>query len=178
MLLIRHATAHDVSRLPAIEHSAGQIFRSLPDLAWIADDDVQSEQRHLELIALGRQKGLALIAEDDTGQPVAFLNGEVAADGLHLWQMAVHPTVQRRRIGQRLLGRAADHAEALGLDALTLTTFRHVAWNAPYYQRLGFTLIAPAALNARLRAILEAEARAGLPASRRCAMCYKLKNRP
>jgi hypothetical protein len=36
----------------------------------------------------------------------------------------------------------ADHARTLGLTSLTLTTFRDVPWNAPFYAKLGFEYVA------------------------------------
>jgi hypothetical protein len=36
---------------------------------------------------------------------------------------------------------AATHASATGVQALTLTTFRDVDWNAPYYSRCGFRVL-------------------------------------
>ena len=50
---IRKARAADAAALPDIERSSGKAFLSLSDLAWIAGDDVQSVERHLELIANG-----------------------------------------------------------------------------------------------------------------------------
>jgi hypothetical protein len=47
---------------------------------------------------------------------------------------------------------------------------RNVAWNQPFYERLGFREIAPEELGAGLRRLREAEARAGLPADLRVCM--------
>jgi hypothetical protein len=58
------------------------------------------------------------------------------------------------------------------LRALTLTTFRHVAWNAPFYARYGFVEL-PADSDGRLKAILIRETAHGLP--NRCAMRFDLK---
>ncbi|POR38515.1 Uncharacterized protein TPAR_01296 [Tolypocladium paradoxum] len=50
MFTVRPATAADAPLLPQVERSAGQTFKQIPALAWLANDDGQSEQRHLELI--------------------------------------------------------------------------------------------------------------------------------
>jgi hypothetical protein len=39
----------------------------------------------------------------------------------------------------------------MGFDALTLTTDQVLPWNAPYYERLGFSTIADAHLSPELR---------------------------
>ena len=77
-------------------------------------------------------------------------------------------------IGRRLIDAAIAAARVRGLSAVTLTTFRHVPWNAPYYQRLGFETLAAHQLNQRLAIILKGEVEAGLPGDRRCAMRLNL----
>jgi hypothetical protein len=67
-----------------------------------------------------------------------------------------------------------EPARDLGLNALTLTTFRDVPWNAPFYARFGFETLAPGELDPRLEAILRAEIAHGIPGDRRCAMRYWL----
>ena len=59
---------------------------------------------------------------------------------------------------------------ANGLPALTLTTFRSVPWNAPYYARCGFVALSPAQLGPGLTEVLAAEAALGLDMTDRVAM--------
>ncbi|ETH81148.1 acetyltransferase, GNAT family [Bordetella pertussis STO1-CHOC-0017] len=80
------------------------------------------------------------------------------------------PRQQGRGIGGRLVRAAIDAAAAAGLPAITLTTFRDLPWNQPFYARLGFATLQADGLNVRLQAILAREASLGLPAARRCAM--------
>ncbi|CAN5517152.1 GNAT family N-acetyltransferase [soil metagenome] len=56
----------------------------------------------------------------------------------------------------------ASWAHEKGLDGLTLTTFRDVPWNAPYYRRLGFTDLPDTEWGPHLRAKVAREAAAGL----------------
>jgi len=166
MIRVRRATDEDCPHLPEIERSSGELFRHEPGLEWIADDTVQSVEQHRALLATG----LALVAEVDGFGLTAFLNGEPAADALHIWQIAVHHDQQRRGLGRTLINSAQDYAADRGINALTLTTFRDIAWNEPFYRKLGFVTLEEAELSPRLRAILTAEGRAGMPLARRCAM--------
>lgn len=170
MISIRPATDRDVPVLPEIERSSGEIFREWAGLEWIADDAVQSEEQHLALIS----HGVALVAEAQGRRIAGFLNGEVMPDALHIWQMAVHRDQQGRGIGRQLIEAVQQLAVSCGIHTLTLTTFRDVAWNEPYYQRLGFSTLDNDSLNPRLRAILDAEEQAGLPVAQRCAMRKRL----
>ena len=166
MISIRPANDSDVPLLPDIERSSGEIFRQWPGLEWIAEDDVQSKEQHRALIT----DGVAFVAELQGYGIAAFLNGEVTPHALHIWQMAVHRDQHRRGIGRKLMEAAQQFATDHGIDALTLTTFREVPWNEPYYHRLGFITLDCEDLDPRMKAILEAEEHAGLPTTMRCAM--------
>lgn len=170
MIRIRPAAPNDAAELPEIERSSGAIFQTVSGLEWIADDDVQSEDRHLELIL----RGFSLVAEQPGHGIIAFLNGERTSDGLHLWQIAVHQDYQRQGIGRRLFEEARRIAAQHGIRSLTLTTFRDVPWNQTYYRRLGFSTLQETSLTPHLRKVLADEARAGLPMDCRCAMLMKI----
>jgi len=62
---IRIAKDRDAQALPDIERSAGQVFREIPELAWIADDEDLTVERHRELIA----KGTSWVAVDHEDRP-------------------------------------------------------------------------------------------------------------
>jgi hypothetical protein len=61
-------------------------------------------------------------------------------------------------------------SQAAGHPAVTLTTYRDVPWNGPWYRRRGFVDLADADLGPGLRAILERERAAGLEPPARIAM--------
>lgn len=106
---------------------------------------------------------------EDAGRLVAFLAATVTGDRLHVDEVDVDQAAQGRGIGRRLMAYAIDWARHAGLAHVSLTTFRGVPWNGPFYASLGFveddTL-------AELQAILRAEASKGL--TDRCAMVLRL----
>ncbi len=163
-LTIRLARPADAEALPEIERDAGRSFLAIPDLAWIASDSVMAADEHLPRVAAGT----VWVAEDDAAGVVGFLNAEAIGADLHIWEAAVRGGFQQRGIGARLLDAAFDHADAAGLAAVTLTTFRDVAWNAPFYARNGFAIVEGDDLDDRLAGLLRHEALQGMP--RRCAM--------
>ncbi len=79
-----------------------------------------------------------LVVADVDGDVAAFVMFRPVADSLYIEQIDVLPAFERRRIGASLIDATADQARATGLSRLTLSTFRDVPWNAPYYRRLGF----------------------------------------
>lgn len=168
-VLIRRALATDAELLLAIERSSGEAFRAVPDLAWIADDDVMSAEQHAHLMANG-----AVWVATRNARLVGFISAEMAERHWHIWQMAVEREEQGRGVGRALLDTLAQAARASGVSTVTLTTFRDVPWNAPFYARSGFRIVAPDDLNERLRDVLANEIAHGLPGEQRCAMTLKL----
>lgn len=166
MTLVRTATPRDAALLPGIERSAAESFRAIPELAWIAEDEVMPAEAHLPLIS----QGTVWIAQEEDGGAVGFLAAEGFGAELHIWEISVRGDRQSRGIGRRLLAAAEAHARGGGLAALTLTTFRGVPWNEPFYARLGYRTLDPADGHPRLAEVLGREAARGLPADRRCAM--------
>lgn len=164
---IRQARQTDAHLLPAVERSAGLAFLVLPDLSWIARDEVLSTDRHRELIADGH----CWVAVDGHDAPVGFLSAGRLGNWLHIWELAVTLACQRRGIGRALLDGAIEAAKAQGLEAITLTTFRHVAWNQPFYEKLGFRVLDPPPRE--LQRILDEEAAHGLARDERCAMTWR-----
>ncbi|MCY1313558.1 hypothetical protein D9M70_640920 [compost metagenome] len=73
-------------------------------------------------------------------------------------------------LGRALIAAAIAHARDSSLGAVTLTTFRELAWNERFYRKLGFRTLDEEGLDPRLVQILAKEATYGLPAERRCAM--------
>jgi GNAT superfamily N-acetyltransferase len=165
---IRLAGAHDAPALPAVEQSAGALFRSIPDLAWVADEAIGSAEDFLPAIAART----VWVGEDGEAGVIGELRGVVAVGVLHMVELEVAIEFQRRGLGRQLLDIAIDAARARGLRAITLTTFRHVPWNAPFYARYGFVELKDAELDARLRQTLVGENARGL--LDRCAMCFPL----
>ncbi len=165
MQTIRLATQQDAASMPDIESSSGEAFRKIPNLAWIADDKVTSQERHVALIRLGA----AWVSRDASNKLTGFLTAEVRKDVLHIWQMSVRSDQQRKGIGRNLIQVAENWARAKQLVAMSLTTFRDVPWNAPFYASCGFQDVDPH-FHSVLQSTLEAERQAGLPIEQRCAM--------
>jgi ribosomal protein S18 acetylase RimI-like enzyme len=95
---IRIARQSDAAAFPAIENSAGQLFRVIPDLAWIADGEDLSEAQYRALIS----KGASWVATDPQDRPIGFLAADIQDGALHIWEFAVAWDQQRRGIGRAL----------------------------------------------------------------------------
>ena len=159
---IRLARAQEAGLLPAIEHCAAQAFRSIEGLGWLADAASISVECHRQWIALSS----CWVVVDTHGQLQGFLSAERFGDDLHIHEVSVAQPLQGQGWGRRLVETAIEHARAQHLRAVTLTTFKHVPWNAPFYRRLGFAIH----VDPRLETILTDEYAHGFEPGSRCAM--------
>ncbi|WP_235530142.1 GNAT family N-acetyltransferase [Nocardioides sp. Root151] len=165
MSVLRPARVDDVPLLRAIERAAGEAFRAV-GMAAVADDEPLSVD-----VLRGYVDGArAWVATDEMDRPVAYLIVDVVDGAGHVEQVSVHPDHAGRRLGSALIEEAASWAWRNGFTALTLTTFAEVAWNAPYYRRLGFRVLAPDQLGDELRRVRVHEAELGLDRWPRVAM--------
>ncbi len=122
---IREARREELALLREIEFEADRMFEEV-GIGPFTNDEAEN---HLA------QSAVVFVAGDP---PLGFASVEIV-DGLaHLCQIAVLPSAGRRGLGKDLVARVCDWARSRDIDAVTLTTFRDVPWNGPYYQRLGF----------------------------------------
>jgi GNAT superfamily N-acetyltransferase len=104
------------------------------------------------------------------GQVTGFLCAHEMDRDLHIEELAVRHEYQGHGIGRRLLQTVVEYARRNGFRSVTLTTFREVLWNEPFYRSMGFEIIAAEKMDSWLKEILDAEIVRGFPADLRCAM--------
>jgi len=165
VLTIRSTRPSDLPVIQRIELAAGELFRGIgmPD---IADHPVPT----VETLTSYHRAGHAWVVVDGGDRPVGFILVKPVDGAAHIEQVSVHPAHAHRRIGRDLIDHVEDWAARGGLPALTLTTFRDVPWNGPYYERLGFVALAPSDHRPELTALMAEEATHGLDPARRVAM--------
>lgn len=164
---VRPMTSDDISTAQQIEVAAGVAFIAIgmPEIA--ADDPFSADELGAYITA-----GAAWVisaATPEGPRVLGYLVTDVVDGLVHIEQVSVHPDGARRGLGRDLIEHVAAQARARGIGALTLTTFRDVAWNAPYYERCGFRVLSEEELGPELRAVRDHEASLGLdPALRVC----------
>lgn len=162
---IRPAVVEDLGFLRDIEKSAAGLFRKTGIRGdflnhFVPAEDLAEAQAHGRLwVAVHRGKcvGFACVCLLDDREP-------------WLDEIDVHPDHGRRGLGRGLVQRAIAWSRYSGARSLALTTFRDVAWNAPFYSRLGFREVPVDEQSRCHRAILDEETERGLPMDRRVLM--------
>jgi len=121
-----------------------------------------------------RQVWVACLDEAPVGMVIASVREGTA----YVEEMDVLPAYGRRGLGARLLGSVCDWARARGYAAVTLSTFRDVPWNGPFYRKQGFVDLPLAIWTPWMVAIREQEARHGLQVAARVFMRRPLRGLP
>jgi GNAT superfamily N-acetyltransferase len=161
---ITAARPSDLPLLPAIELAAARL------LAGHAPESVLNETSSREELTDAQGHGRLWVALADE-VPVGFAHVQVLEpEAAHLQEIDVHPGHGRRGLGRRLVMAVCEWAGTSGYRSVTLTTFRDLPWNMPFYARLGFAVIQPEELGPALLAVVRDETRRGLDPARRVAM--------
>lgn len=87
------------------------------------------------------QLGRAFLAVDAEGASLGFTALDVVDGEPYLDQLAVRVSAMRRGVGASLLAHASAWAKAEGAAALWLTTYSHLPFNRPYYERHGYVVV-------------------------------------
>lgn len=164
---VRLARQDEAACLPDIERSAAQSFRAFPALAWLADGACLPLATHLASVRAGTC-WVAVTSEQE--RPLGFLTAERQAESLHILEMSVRAEAQGQGAGRALLTAACQAARQAGLHRVTLTTCRDVPWNAPFYRKMGFTILEQLPPGSGLQSLLDEEEASGFPPGTRCAM--------
>jgi GNAT superfamily N-acetyltransferase len=162
---IRTAHRDELPTLQELELAAGVLFREIG-----MTDVAEHPPPALEVFEEFRQAGQLWVSVDDADKPTGFVFVKLVDNGVHIEQVSVHPDQQGHGIGRGLIEYVGTWAAEQGIPVLTLSTFRSVPWNAPYYARLGFTELRAAELTPGLTEILAAETAFGLDPAERVFM--------
>ena len=148
-----------------VEVAAGRLFAEigLDEIAAAPPDDLATLRGHRER---RHRSGWRCVGQEVVGYAMVSVVDEEG----HLDQVSVRPEHGRRGVGTALLEQARAWAVERGFHAMTLTTFRDVAWNGPYYAKLGFEPLAETDLGPALQAIRDQEQADGLDVLPRQAM--------
>ena len=152
--VIRPAREDELRELGVIEREADALFAEIGmnDMAAAAPESLLPAQR----------AGRLLVAVTHADEPVGFVRLEIVDSIPHVEQVSVLPGYAGRGLGVRLLDAAEEWARKRGYRRMTLTTYRDVPWNGPWYRRMGWEVVEEDRLTPELRALRKREGVAGL----------------
>ena len=154
----------------SIDDDATNAYADIGIKVWLPHDHpfaLDEDARWSEALRDGR----LLFACSPDGTPLGFAAFGYVDEKPYLHQISVRCDAARRGAGSLLMERVKRWALPSG--ELWLTTYGHVVFNRPWYERLGFSCVDASLAGPRLRAIIEKE-RAALPdAEHRVLMRYR-----
>ncbi len=164
-VVLRSATAADTDTLQRIERDAAFAFASVSETAFCLGLPVRDAGEH----AGAQNRGLALVCERDGGA-LGFLLAIPLDNRAHLLEIAILQSHQRLGAGRTLIEAFHHWGKTAGFTEATLTTFRNIPWNAPFYARLGYIVIDVGADRPELLTLIAEEKQAGFHHAPRVAM--------
>jgi GNAT superfamily N-acetyltransferase len=162
------ASPHHVPLLPEIERKAAALFGGLVPAELL--EHVTPEPVFLA----AQQEGMLWVALGPDDEPVGFVRVVTAGSRIHLAELDVLPAHGRRGVGTALIRAVEEWAGINGCSEITLTTYRDVPWNAPFYARVGFTVVPGTDWDDDLRERFEQEACLDSERARRVIMRKRL----
>lgn len=168
--IVELARKEQLFRIPIIQRSAAGMF-SAADLP----DHIRYGVTNPRTLRRACAESRLWVALDSNAEVVGFALVDIVDDIAHLDELGVLPASGRQGIGTRLIETVIAWSRANGFPGLTLVTFRHLPWNAPFYKKLGFIELSPANTSAGLKDLLDAEARAGVDIRMRIGMILRFE---
>lgn len=162
---MRPAEIGDVAALQAIEHDAARRYAAHDATRFCIDLPDRTDDEHRR----AREGGLALLGEV-AGARIGFILALPMDGRAHILELAVALDQQGRGYGRVLITAAEAWAAAKGFSEMTLTTFRDLPWNAPFYARLGYDAFDVGPGRTELDALIADEIAAGVHRAPRVAM--------
>lgn len=169
---VRQARSTDIALLEYVERSAGEIFRTV-GYGHLLDGPTVDPA----LLAYMVISNSLWVAVNRWDQPIGFAGGQNIAGNFHLVELSVAQEFQGKGIGSALMATVLDETRRDGYGRISLTTFRHIPWNAPFYSRMGFMEVNPADMGREYLEIMDHEAQSGLDMKQRCVMVMDLGHR-
>ena len=171
VMATRASRSEDGPTLQEIERLADERFGDV-GLAHVADDEPFAIETLSEYAASGR----GWVAVDDLDQPVGYVLVDDVDGNAHVEQVSVRPEYQGLGVGRSLIERVRAWAVHTRKPAVTLTTFKDVAWNQPLYEHLGFRVLREDEIGPGLTAVRDAEVAHGLDPTTRVCMRLDLES--
>lgn len=137
---LRLGTVDDLNAIVDIDADASTLFEDSGLFLDLPDDHEfpVAERRCLHECLAARS---TLVAADKSLGSIAFAAVGRKDGGAYLAQLAVRRHFMGLGIGGALLESAAEFAAASGLREFWLTTYNHLSWNRPFYERHGFVVM-------------------------------------
>ena len=139
-VVFRVAEIDDLDLLFDIDRDASRLFERAGLDMTVADEfELAAAERRRWLECL--RSGTALLARNASGESIGFTALGLLDGEPYVEQLSVRMHAMRRGTGAALLAAAVRMAEQARARSLWLTTYGHLPWNRPFYEKTGFCIV-------------------------------------
>lgn len=131
---VRPAKHADLSALIEVDKAASALFAP----TGLLSEEALADHVPADALESAMNLGWLLVAELADRTLAGFVMATRNDCSLYIDQLSVSPEYGRRGIGRTLLHCLEDKARDNAVSEMTLSTFRDLPWNAPFYATLGF----------------------------------------
>lgn len=167
--MIRRASPDEIDEMLSIDVDACSLYDQAGIHAELAPEHPYSVAERASWTRCAKE-GNAFLAMGADARPVGLLVMDLIDGAPYLEQLSVRRIAMQQGLGRRLLQRAIAWA---GQRPLWLTTYAHIAWNRPFYQRHGFVPVPESECPPGMAAILNDQRRALPVPDQRIAMRHQ-----
>ena len=168
---ITRADVDEIDELIAINLAADQLFAGT---GLVNDDDLDKHIPAEVFEKAIKERDVFVARFTDTAEPVGFTLSSERGGTLYLDQISVDPAHGRKGLGRSLVSRVEEDARDRGLKTVTLSTFRNLPWNGPFYRKLGYKVIKPGRIADWMTELQNMQAQT-LDVSKRCFMTKRVR---
>lgn len=140
-MIIRKIRGKEFSLLPEIEEDAAQAFldAGMPGINDLesAPSDVYRNMPECNTVLVAVEK------DGSEERLLGFIAGHESDGQAYLREVSVRYSESGKGVGGSLVKALTEWAVEEGFSSVTLTTFRDLPFNAPFYEKLGFTKFVP-----------------------------------
>lgn len=159
------ASREHLKSIPGIEVASAALFSA---------SDLPAEIRFRvtepdDLLAAQKAQRLWVAVEKEN-RAIGFAAADVMEGEAYLQELGVLPEFGKQGIGSRLVGAVVEWARVSGYSNLGLITFKHLPWNAPFYAKLGFSILQSSEHGPGFARLFAEEKRLGINIDNRVAM--------
>jgi len=139
-ILFRLGETADLQALCEIDLDAGELFERAGLTLSLPDDHKYSVAERARWLRCLKAR-TTIIATDMRGRAVGFAAVDRLDGEPYLEQLSVRASYMRRGIGSALIHSALDIAHLGSAATIWLTTYAHLPWNRPFYEKHAFSLV-------------------------------------
>ncbi len=168
---IKPARLSDLKAIKEIELAAASRFKGHGLVDHLMDHHF--DQTLLKTLIKDEQVWVSF-ADQEQGKATGFAIATILGPIAYLEELDVLPAFGQQGLGKALVLTVAQWAREKRFAHLTLSTFTHIPWNAPFYEKLGFVALPKKNWESQLHEIYMLEQKIGLPVEKRVFMRLKL----